>query len=446
MQVTKVVAHFITETEFKNFPSEAVQEVKRAITDCIGCVFSGAVQPTGKIITDFVKNEGAKPVSVVIGQGLRTSPLLASLANGIMCHAEDYDDVNLFLIGHPSPPLVPAIFALAEQYKSTGKEIIEAYIVGFEIEVRLGRTLNPGHYDKGWHATGTLGTLGATAACAKLMKLDTLQTQMALGIAASQTSGIRQNFGSMTKPFHVGNAAKSGVLAVMLAKRGFTADKNIIEAPLGFLNIFKGEEPYDPNQLTDNLGSDFEIVKSGIAYKLFPSCYETHAGIEMAIAVRERSNIDDIETIECVFNNTMNSIMLHTEPTNGLEGKFSIEYCVARALVDGKVEVEDFEDSCINQKEIRAVMKKIKRRIESSLPIFATELNVTMKDNGVFSMTIKSPKGYTDRPPTDGELEAKYRKCAEKILSKDKIDHSLGIIRKFESIDNVSMLANIICN
>jgi 2-methylcitrate dehydratase PrpD len=444
MQVTKMLAHFITETRFQNVPSEAVQEVKRAITDCIGCIFAGSVHPAGKIITDFIKNEEAKPVSVVIGQGLRTSPLLASLANGVMSHAEDFDDVNLFLLGHPSPPLVPAIFALAEQCNSSGKEIIEAYIVGFEVEVRLGKVLNPSHYDKGWHATGTLGTLGSAAACAKIMKLDTMQTQMALGIAASQTSGIRQNFGSMTKPFHAGNAAKSGVLAALLAKRGFTADKNIIEAPLGFLNVFKGEEPYDFNRAIDNLGSDFEIIKSGIDYKLYPSCYESHPGIEMAISIRERCKIDDIEKIECVFNNTMNSILLHIDPLTGLQGKFSIEYCIARALADGKVDMGDFNDSCINQNEIREIMKKITRRINSSLPLPATELNVTMKDNHSFSMRIEKPRGYTDRPLTESELESKYRKCAEKILSKDKIDHSLNVIRRLESMDNISMLADIL--
>lgn len=444
MQVTEKLAHFITETRFKNFPSEAVHEVKRAITDCIGCILAGSVHPAGKIITDFIKNEAAKPVSVVIGQRLRTSPLLASLANGVMSHAEDFDDVNLFLLGHPSPPLVPAIFALAEQCNSSGKEIIEAYIVGFEVEVRLGKALNPGHYEKGWHATGTLGTLGAAAACAKLMRLDTLQTQMALGIAASQTSGIRQNFGSMTKPFHAGNAAKSGVLAALLAKRGFTADKNIIEAPLGFLNVFKGEGPYDLNQVINNLGCGFEIINSGIDYKLYPSCYESHPGIEMAISIRESCKIDDIEKIECVFNNIMNSILLHINPLTGLQGKFSIEYCIARALADGKVDIGDFNDSRISQNEIREIMKKITRRINSSLPFPVTELNVTMKDNHSFSMKIEKPRGYTDRPLTEGELESKYRKCAEKILGKDKIDHSLNLIRRLESMDNVSMLANIL--
>lgn len=181
---------------------------KEAMLDCLGCILLGAAQPVGKIISEYVREAEAKPVATVIGKGFKTSSPLAALANGTMVRAEDYDDANVVMFGHPSVPLFPAILAIGEQYGASGKEIIEAYIVGFEVEAKPGLGVNPSHYDKGWHVTSTLGALGAAAASAKLSKLSGQQIRMALAIAASQASGLRQNFGTMTNPFHPGNAAR----------------------------------------------------------------------------------------------------------------------------------------------------------------------------------------------------------------------------------------------
>ena len=191
MPITEKISQFIVDSSIEKMPREAVKIAKQAIMDCVGCALLGAVQPIGKIIAEFVMEIAAKPVAGIIGQGRKNAPALAALANGIMAHAEDYDDMSLILYGHPSPPLLPAILALGEQSKASGKQVIEAYITGFEAGASLGRALNPSHYTRGWHATGTLGTMEAVTASAKLLKLNINQTRMALGIAASEVGGLR---------------------------------------------------------------------------------------------------------------------------------------------------------------------------------------------------------------------------------------------------------------
>ncbi|MBC7324633.1 MAG: MmgE/PrpD family protein, partial [Moorella sp. (in: Bacteria)] len=287
MSITEQIANFVVGAQLEDMPAEGIKMAKEAMLDCLGCTFVGAAQPVGDIMAEYVREVEGKPVSSVVGKGLRTSPPQAALANGIMAHAEDFDDVNLSILGHPSPPMFPAALAVAEYCGASGRQLIEAYIAGFEVETRVGLAINPGHYNRGWHATATLGVLGAAAASAKIFGLNAEQTRMALGIAASQASGIRQNFGTMTKPFHAGNAARGGVLAAMLARLGFTADLNILETPLGFCTVFRGDVPpdqIDMEKIVAGLGKEYELMRSKIAFKPYPSCAETHAGIEIAIA------------------------------------------------------------------------------------------------------------------------------------------------------------------
>jgi len=351
MGVTEQVARFIVESSIDRVPPEAIKTAKDAMLDCFGVTLAGAATSDGRIMTAFVREVGGNPVATVIGGGFRTSAPWAALANGTMGHAEDFDDSGYAILGHPTVPLLPAMLALGEQHKASGKDIIEAYIVGFETESKLGRAMIPsGHYQRGWHATGTLGTMGAAAASAKLLGLDVQQTRMALGIAASQVSGIRQNFGTMTKPFHAGHAARSGVVAAMLAKGGFTAHASVIEEQLGFCNVFKGDNPYDLDNITTGLGETLEILTSGIAFKLYPSCHETHASINTALELRQKHSIQpkDIESIDCTVSELIATVAFYTEPATGLEGKFSVEYCTARALHSGKVGLEDFTDEKVD--------------------------------------------------------------------------------------------------
>ncbi len=455
MQVTEKVSRFIVDASLDEMPAGAVKTAKEAIRDCLGCTLLGAVQPIGRIISEFVIEAEARPVASIIGWGKKTAPHLAALANGIMAHAEDYDDMSYGVYGHPTPPMLPAILALGEQYKVSGKRVIEAYITGFEVGSCLGRAINPGHYIRGWHGTATAGTMEAVAASAKLLKLSADQTRMALGIAASETCGIRQNFGTMTKPFHAGNAARSGVVAAQLAQKGFTADANIIEAPLGFGHLFQGDEPPDWGKVAP-LGENFDIAAEGvafegiegggIAFKLYPSCGETHAEIQIILDLMRKHHFshDDVESIECVFSDTMNSVMLHLDPKTGMEGKFSAEYCTARALLDNNVGLQDFTDEKVNQPEVRQVMQKIKRRIDPDMTMLASTLNIKLKDGRKFSQHVEVIRGMPQNPLSEEEMVAKYKDCAQLVLSPIDIDRSLELLKNLEEVGNITELMNIL--
>ena len=445
MKVTEKISQFIVNASLDKMPFGAMKTAKQAMMDCLGCTLLGAVQPIGRIISEFVIDADARPVASIVGHGKKTAPHLAALANGIMAHAEDYDDVSLGIYGHPSPPLLPAILALGEQYRVSGRRVIEAYITGFEVGSCLGRAMNPAHYKRGWHGTATLGTMEAVAASAKLLELDASQTRMALGIAASEACGIRQNFGTMTKPFHPGNAAKSGVVAAQLAQRGFTADLNIIEAPLGFGHLFQGDEPPDWGKVA-HLGKTFEITTEGIAFKPYPSCAETHADIEAMLDLMREHNFshEDVEGIECVFSDTMDSVMLHLEPKTGMEGKFSAEYCTARALLDKNVGLHDFTDERVKQHEVKKVMQKIKRRIDPGMAMLASTLNIKLKGGCQFSQHVEVPKGWPKNPLSEEELVAKYRDCARLVLSSSDIDRSVELLKNLEDLADITELMNIL--
>lgn len=446
MQATEALVNFILEARFEKMPPQGIKTAEESMLDCLGCILLGAAQPTGKIISEYVRETEARPIATVIGQGFKTSLPLAALANGTAGHADDYDDVNSVIFGHPSVALLPAILATAEQVKASGKEIIEAYIVGFEVTARLGLALNPAHYAKGWHSTSTLGTPGAAAASAKLLKLNEQQIRMALAIAASQASGLRQNFGTMTKPFHPGNAARSGVEAALLAQNGFTGDPNIIEAPLGFCNVFAGDKPCELGKITEGLGKEFEIVKSGISIKPYPCCHETHPAIESILDLARKYNFGppEVESIECIFNETTNNILHHLEPKTPLEGKFSAEHCLARALLDGKVELADFTAERVNQPEIKEIIKKVHRRIDTSMPPHCTCLDVRLKDGRQVNQRVEKTKGMPEMPLTFEELAAKYRDCARFTLSPDKVKRSLELMGNLEDVKEVSELMSAV--
>jgi 2-methylcitrate dehydratase PrpD len=444
--ITQKFAEFIIKTRSDDIPEKAIKTAKDAMLDCLGCMCLGVAQPIGKIMLEYVKDVGAKATCAVVGGGVKTSPALAALVNGTTAHAEDYDDVSLAVLGHPTAPLFPALLSICELRRLSGRRLLDAYVIGFEIAARLGLALGVSHYNRGWHGTATTGTIGAAAACSRLLGLSEEKTRMALAIAASQTAGLRQNFGTMTKPFHAGHAAQGAVTAALLAEKGFTADPNIIEAPLGFLNVYKGEDLQPLEAMLDRLGQHFEITWSGIAIKPYPCCGETHTGIEIATELLKEHKLSpkDIKSIECAFNETMNSVMLHHNPQTGLEGKFSSEYCVARALLDGAVKLDDFVDSRVKQPEVRELINKTKVRVDNSLPMMAAQITIELNDGRLFSKRQDTARGWADNPLKPEELAAKYRDCAGWALATKDIEKSLEMMVNLEKVDDMAKLAQVV--
>ena len=237
MRATSTIAEFVAKNRWEDCPAEAVDAARRAILDCLGVMLAGSAEPAARIVTDIARSEGGAPLATVIGTSLRTGAVWAALANGTAAHALDFDDTNFTMIGHPSAPVLSAALAAGELALADGRALVHAFLLGFEVETTLAEVLNPAHYERGFHATGTLGTMGAAATTARLLGLDPRQTGTALAIAASQASGLKENFGTMTKPFHAGHAARSGVLSALLAREGFTASERALEGPQGYFAV-----------------------------------------------------------------------------------------------------------------------------------------------------------------------------------------------------------------
>ena len=289
MRATSTIAEFVAKSRWEDCPAEAVDAARRAILDCLGVMLAGSVEPAARIVTEIARSEGGAPLATVVGTSLRTGTVWAALANGTAAHALDFDDTNFAMMGHPSAPVLSAALAAGELALCDGRSLVHAFLLGFEVETTLAEVINPPHYEKGFHATGTLGTMGAAAAAARLLGLDAAQTRTALAIAASQASGLKENFGTMTKPFHAGHAARSGVLSALLARDGFTASEQALEGPQGYFAVL-GAGKRDEGAL-ETLGAPWKILKTGVAVKPYPSCACTHSIIDSALELRRTHNI-----------------------------------------------------------------------------------------------------------------------------------------------------------
>ncbi|MDF2812032.1 MAG: putative MmgE/Prp family protein, partial [Microvirga sp.] len=334
--IVQRLAERICAFDSRSLTKRSVAQARTCILDTVGVTLAGIPEPCTQILLKTPGIAAAPGSALIFGGARRTSALDATLINGTASHALDFDDFSGVLGGHHSVPLVAMLLALAEERGSTGEAFICAYVVGVETEIRLARAVNFHHYDKGWHPTATLGTFGAAAAAARLLDLDPRKTAMALSIAASLASGIKANFGTMTKPLHIGHSARNGLLAALLAEGGFEAADDVFEHHQGFLNVFNGPGTFDIEKLFANWGEPWEIEATSIGLKQFPCCGSTHPAIMMALQLRreETINTEQIAHIEILPHGRR---LRHTDtpqPQTSLDAKFSVQYVVARALKD----------------------------------------------------------------------------------------------------------------
>jgi len=450
MKITETIAEFVNKTSLKEIPDKAIDIAKISILDCIGVTIAGSTHSTGKIITSFIKELGAEPKASVVCGGFRTSAPQAAFANGVMAHALDYDDDNDTILGHPSVVLLPAALALGEEYEASGENVLEAYILGLETEAKIGSIINMEHYNQGWHATGTLGTLGAAAACAKIMGLNIEQIRMAIGIAASSSCGLRQNFGTMTKPFHAGNAARSGVIAAMLAKRGFTADREILETPFGFFNLFCGKGKYRLNNI-NRLGNPFEIISPGVTIKQYPCCAGIHSSIDAILYLIDQYDINAemVDSVECLVHPLVPEVLIHSRPKTGLEGKFSMEFCMAIALLDKRVELKQFTDEKVLHPKTQDLLKRVRMYANPDMqgedyyePV--SVVKIKLKDGEEHSHQVDVPEGSPKRPLTREKVINKYENCCELVFPESKIKQSIDILENLEKLRVINELLDLV--
>ena len=433
-------------TTLADCPEPVLVQIRRAALDTIGCMLAGASEPVAAIVRQVARTEGGAPLCTVVGASLRTSPMWAALANGAAGHAHDFDDTNFALTGHPSVPLLAAALASGEAEMADGASVALAYVIGFEVDAALGRALNPGHYTRGWHATTSIGTLGCAAAAARLLGLETVQTVHALGIAASLASGLKENFGSMTKPYHAGHAARNGVLAAQLAREGLTASESALDGRQGYAAAFS--DATLSSEIFDRLGERWEILASGIAVKPYPSCALTHSAIDALIALRasHRLTPERIGRVEVRVNRVVPDVVRHDRPTSGLERKFSMPFCAAIALARGSVELGHFAEGPVDD-EVRALMERVTMLVDPAMPDGLEQqawsrVTVTLTDGRVLAPPARGARGHPDDPLHAGALRDKFLACAAPVLGRDDATAIADQIDHFEEIPDVRALTS----
>jgi 2-methylcitrate dehydratase PrpD len=446
MSATARLAEFVVKTSLRECPEAAIDQVRRAALDTLGVTLAGAGEPAALAVRVVARAEGGTPLCSVIGTSLRTAPTWAALANGTAGHAHDFDDTNFALMGHPSVPLLAAALAAAEAETADGADVVLGYLVGFEISAALGLALNPAHYTRGWHATSTIGTLGCAATAARILGLDAGQTRHALGVAASLASGLKENFGSMTKPFHAGHAARNGVFAAMLAREGFTAAEAALDGRQGYANAF-GPATLEPSAF-EALGRDWQILASGIAVKPYPSCALTHSAIDALLALRaeHRLQAEHVAEIEVGVNRLVPDVLRHHQPATGLERKFSMQFCAAEALATGRVEIASFEATAPDA-ATRALMGRVRMVVDPALPDGLQQhawsrVTVRLRDGRTLASPPRGASGHPDQPLTDAQLRAKFVGCAAPVLGTAEAEGVADQLTHLEDVPDIRVLTS----
>lgn len=427
-------------------PAEARDVAATAYFDTIGVTLAGAVEPAARAVQNTARGEGGQPRCRIIGTSDSTSASWAALANGTAAHALDYDDMCFVSLAHPSAPLVAAALAAGELARSPGHALLDAWVVGFEIEAVLGRAMNPRHYTQGWHCTSTLGTIGAAAAVARLVGLDTDATARCLAVAASEASGLKENFGTDTKPLHAGLAARNGVVAALLAKSGATASSRALDGPQGFLHAM-GSEKAELGDALESLGSRWEVLETGVTVKLYPSCAGTHPSLDTILDLRREHRFTeaDVDAIAIGVDAVTPTILIHDRPATGLEARFSMQYCAAAAVVMGRVGLDTFEPALINDERIRGLLPRVTMTVDSALRADAPALtqarvNIRLRDGRTLNAYADGARGYPARAATVEELTEKFRACANRVLDRERTEAAFLMLRSLDQLTDARTL------
>ncbi len=441
MKVTEKLARYVEETSFEKFPQKVIHQAKRCFLDLIGVALGGANQPLSQILLKMVKDFDGKPQATIWGHGFKTNVMNAALVNGAMAHALDFDDTHTESLGHPSAPLIPAVLTVAEWKGLSGKEALEAFILGFEVETRIGIGMGLKHYERGWHATSTFGRFGAAAAAGKLLRLNQEQMQHALGLAGTQAAGVRLVFGTMTKPFHPGKCAFDGVLAAILAQRGFTCAPNIIEGKKGYFEVLGDGSQLEP--MVKDLGRKYEVLKD--TFKPHAACLLTHPTIDAVIELRNKYHLQpqDVVEINCEVARFCLDSAGQVEPKTGLAGKFSVYFCAALALAEGIASENMFTDERVLDPQMVALRKKVKAQIIPEFKDTEARVSITTKDGQRYTSHVTTPKGDPRNPPSDQELEDKFHSLAAFILPEAKIKRLAKVIWNLEELKDIRNLIRL---
>lgn len=443
MTIARRVADYIHRTTYDDIPRDIQRFAKLCILDWIGVTLGGAKEPVSDILLALIDIMGGNPHATIIGKGVKTNALFAALINGTMSHALDFDDTHKDAGIHPSVCLAPAAVAVAEYKQASGKDLITAFIIGFEVAARIGIAAGQTHYEYGWHATATIGRFGATASASKLMGLSAEQIVNAFGITGTQVSGLREVFGTMSKPFHAGKAAMDGVLSIALARRNFDSSHEIFEGRFGLKNVFSPKSQY--NDMLTGLGEKYHI--QDIAFKPYASALATHSTIQAIEAMRNKEAITaaDVEAIRIEFGPLPFSVVNRKDPRKVLEGKFSVQHCAAIAFIRGRVGRDMFTLNELNDPQIIAFRERVNVLLNPELSLFETIVTVKTKQGASFRQHIKESKGSPGVPLSFVEMKDKFMDLATSVIPEENAEKIVEKIGRLQDIADVTEIISL-CN
>lgn len=459
-RVTQEAADFAAQLQFDNLPAESLRIGKRCVLDGLGLMLAGSLQKCTRIVRDYSLATCASGESTAFGsEAVKLPAAAAALVNGTAGHAMDWDDTQLSvtpdriygLLTHPTIPPLTASLALSEMLEGvTGKDFLTAFLAGFEVECKIAEAINPDHYKKGFHTSGTIGTFGAAVASARILGLDAPRIRHTLGIAASSAAGIRTNFGTMTKPLHVGRAAQNGVTAALLAKRGFEANQDALDGPWGFFQVLG--RGFDAEKIVGQFGKPHTIVDPGVSVKPYPCGVLTHPSMDAMLDIVVENDLAPADIREAVLyagSNILNPIR-YTSARDELEAKFCMPFLLAAIIRSRKAGVHEFSSEFVNAAETQSLMARIRTEFDPAIEAkgwdkIRSRVEVTLKDGKKLAKDADERyRGGPDNPLTDEQLQAKFTDCTEELLNAEARARIIHAVCLLDSLDSTAELTDLL--
>ena len=457
MSLTEYVADFAHALEHEGIPQSIREKAIEHILDGYGLALSGHAEEGHHILRRYAERVSCTGEVRVLGTSIRSSAEVAALVNGLAMHAMDYDDTQLStnrdsvygLLTHPTTPVLGAASAAAELVGASGRDLLTAYVAGVEVACRTADASNPRHYNSGFHSTGTFGAIGAAVAAGRLVGLTREQIRHALGIAAPLGGGYRENFGTMTKPLHAGQAAEAGVFAARLAADGFTAATNILEAKRGLYHA--SSDGYESSRIEGRLGAPFFFEDPGISIKPYPSGSLSHPGQDAVLELVRELDVhpEDVEEAVAGTNSAMPNALIYAMPQTALEAKFSFPFFLAIAILRRKVGIAEFRDEVVQSTEVREMMKRCRHVVDPEIEArgfqhLDTRITIRLKDGQVLEKVESAATGHPRKPMSREQLEAKFFECAELAISVEQARRAADMIWNLEKLEGVGELHRIL--
>ena len=439
MEVTRAVAKLVVESRWEDIPNDVRKEASRSFFNWLGCAIGGIRHEASESSLSLARDFSGPAQATALGTPHRLDIFHAAWFNGISSHVFDFDDTHLRTVIHPSPPIAPAILALAEYQPMTGAEYVHAFALGIEVACRIGNAVCPAHYNVGWHSTSTAGVFGAAVAVGKILELNEKQMAWALGLAGTQASGLRENLNTMGKFLHPGHAARDGMTSAFLAQRGFTASEKILEAPRGFAHVLSQERNLD--EITSDWGRRFEVLVN--TYKPYPCGVVLHPVIDACLHfVRDQKiTADDVAAVSLKVNFLVLEVTGKRHPQVGMDGKFSVSHCVAVSFIDGRVEEDQFTDARVLDPRVIALSDKVTATVDPAIAADEVRMELTLRDGRKMTKHVEHALGSLKRPLTEAQLDEKFRRLCSDILPPAQVEQLIEQCHTLTELPDVAQVA-----